>query len=126
MKRRNFILLSATGFAAIAVPSLVLQSCAIEYDKSLALSQQLAYIWDKETMITVGKEYQKKYPKENSEQKLAKLLLKDISNEEGILMTTEQKIIADYKDDNTVLLDGWILSVTEGRQCALFSITQSN
>lgn len=126
MKRRNFILLSATGFAAIAVPSLVLQSCAIEYDKSLALSQQLAYIWDKETMITVGKEYHKKYPKENSEQKLAKLLLKDISNEEGILMTTEQKIIADYKTDNTVLLDGWILSVTEGRQCALFSITQSN
>lgn len=126
MKRRNFILLSATGLAAIAVPSLVLQSCAIEYDKSLALSQQLAYIWDKETMITVGKEYQKKYPKENSEQKLAKLLLKDISNEEGILMTTEQKIIADYKADNTVLLDGWILSVTEGRQCALFSITQSN
>ncbi len=126
MKRRNFILLSAAGVTAMALPSLVLQSCAVEYDKSLALSQDLTYIWDKETMITVGKEYQNKFPKENNEQKLAKLLLKDISNEDGTLMTIEQKIITDYKMDNTVLLDGWILSETEGRQCALFSITQSN
>jgi hypothetical protein len=77
-------------------------------------------------MIAVGKEYQKKFPKENNEQKLAKLLLKDALNEDGTTMTLEQKIITDYKMDNTVLLDGWILSVTEGRQCALLSITQSN
>lgn len=126
MKRRNFILLSATGVTAMALPSLFLQSCNIEYDKSLALSQDLTYIWDEETMIAVGKEYQKKFPKENNEQKLAKLLLKDVLNEDGTPMTLEQKIITDYKMDNTVLLDGWILSVTEGRQCALFSITQFN
>ena len=126
MQRRNFILTSAAGITAIALPSLLLQSCAVKYDESLAFSQDLTFIWDKETMISVGKAYQKMFPKENKEKKLAKLILKEVPNEDKTPMTIEQKIIADYKMDNTVLLDGWILSVTEGRQCALFSITQSN
>lgn len=126
MQRRNFILLSAASLSTIALPSLLLQSCSITYDKSLALSQQLTYIWDMETMLKVGQEYKRKFPKENSEKKLVKLLLNDFSDKNGLQEYLGQKIITDYKTENTILLDGWILSVTEGRQCALFFIIQSN
>jgi hypothetical protein len=33
------------------------------------------------------------------------------------------QIQADFAADRTVMLDGWVLSVTEARQCALFSLT---
>ena len=126
MKRHNFILLSGVGLAAAAMPAVVLQSCKINYDSSLAKPQQLTFIWDKETMIEAGKAYQQQFPGENSERKLVKLLKEDIPEDNATSSDLEQKIIDNYKKDKTVLLDGWILSVTEGRQCALFALKQTN
>jgi hypothetical protein len=114
------------GLAAATVPAIVLQSCNTNYESSLAVPGQLTFIMDTETIIKAGKQYQLQFPKENSERKLVKLLKKDIPDGNETAVILEQKIIEDYKADNTVLLDGWILSVTEARQCALFSITQSN
>jgi hypothetical protein len=31
-------------------------------------------------------------------------------------------VARDFADGHTVLVDGWVLSVTEARQCALFSL----
>ena len=31
-------------------------------------------------------------------------------------------VARDFADERTVLVDGWVLSVTEARQCALFSL----
>ena len=31
-------------------------------------------------------------------------------------------VARDFADSRTVLVDGWVLSVTEARQCALFSL----
>ena len=31
----------------------------------------------------------------------------------------------DFDDGRTVVVDGWILSATEARQCALYSLTQA-
>ena len=31
---------------------------------------------------------------------------------------------ADFRDGNTVVVDGWILSVTEARQCALYTLQE--
>ncbi len=126
MERRKFISLSGAGLAAVALPAIVLQSCNTNYDSSLALPGQLTLIMDSETIIKTGKQYQQQFPKENSERKLVKLLKKNIPDDNEKPVNLEQKIIEDYKADDTVLLDGWILSVTEARQCALFSITQSN
>jgi hypothetical protein len=37
----------------------------------------------------------------------------------------EKKIKLDFETSNTVILKGWVLSVTEARQCAFFSILNS-
>jgi len=31
-------------------------------------------------------------------------------------------VARDFADERTVLVDGWVLSITEARQCALFSL----
>jgi hypothetical protein len=37
----------------------------------------------------------------------------------------EKKVRQDFQENKTVVVDGWILSVTEARQCALFSLSQN-
>ena len=33
----------------------------------------------------------------------------------------EERISEDFKQDHTIMIDGWLLSITEARQCALLS-----
>lgn len=37
-----------------------------------------------------------------------------------------EKVQADFENGETVVVRGWILSRTEARQCALFSLTNPN
>jgi len=37
----------------------------------------------------------------------------------------QQKVTEDYESKEIVMIDGWLLSVTEARQCALFSLLQT-
>ena len=117
MKRRNFILLTSLASAAIAIPSYLKYKSYQE--NGLKLPFQLSYIYSTDALSLLGKEYLKKFPDENSKELLIKLLLKDYTND------IQLKIKEDYAADNTIVLDGWILSKTEGRQCALFSLTQT-
>ena len=74
-----------------------------------------------------GKAYLKKTPAENDDNKLEQLL----ANDDAIANSTDEKAIHEYLDKkikhefetgNTVLIKGWVLAVTEARQCALFSL----
>jgi hypothetical protein len=123
MKRRDFILLATTGIAAVAVPYYYLSD--VEYDRSLAEPQPLALIWDTETITKIGDNYRLQVPDEKSERTLVKLLSEDISPDGEVSKLLEQKIKKDFETGNTVMVDGWILSVTEARQCALFSTTKT-
>ena len=38
----------------------------------------------------------------------------------------QQKVRADFENGETLVIQGWVLSQTEARQCALYSLTQSN
>ena len=71
--------------------------------------------------------YRKEFSDENSEQKLLELLFNHGSttpypNNELL----NKQIIDDYHTENTIMIDGWVLSRTEARQCALFSLSQNN
>jgi hypothetical protein len=69
---------------------------------------------------------------ETKENQLVDLLLTDTagksapeSTDSTFLETLmEQKIHRDFEIGNTVNVKGWVLSATEARQCALFSIGQ--
>ena len=36
----------------------------------------------------------------------------------------ERKIEKDFQNNNTLVVHGWVLAVSEARQCALFSLLQ--
>lgn len=127
MKRRNFALLAGVGISAIALPFWCYSYGNLEYDRLLTEPELLSHIWDTNAILESGKIYQEQYPEENSERKLVNLLSKSNSTDtESTTEMLQQQIKEDFQTDNMVMLDGWILSKTEARQCALFSLTQNN
>lgn len=122
MKRRNFFLLTAAGITAATLPSCV-SLRAPEHSSILADPEILSSIWDEDTISTVGKAYLTDRPDENNERALEKLLTGSLSADANqIPELLQQRIVQDYKQGKMVVVEGWLLSVTEARQCALFSI----
>ena len=129
MKRRNFIQLSAFATAAISLP--LLHSCTPSLSEQ-ALSQPvfLSRLFDEDTIKETGKVYLKNSSSENDEDKLVKLLadnnnIINSKDEKAIHQYLDKKIHDDFETGNTVLVKGWVLAVTEARQCALFLLTRS-
>ena len=124
MKRRTFVALSSTALAAMALPACT-NFGPLEYDPMIAEPGALSRIWDNENIIKIGEMFQEKYPDEISERKLVKLILNGLSLDKNAPhKSLQQQIGLDYTSGNIVMLDGWLLSVTEARQCALFSLLQ--
>lgn len=101
----------------VAIPTAL-----IKYNNSaneaLELPLTLTNIWDKETLLKIGNTYTETFSDENTKNKLIRLIKNGGTN-------LELKISADFKNNNIVVINGWMLSKTEARQCALFSLTQS-
>ena len=76
-------------------------------------------------MIDLGLAY-RQISGENSPDSLVGLLdlehIGPLSNRQKQL---EEKIGEDFKQDQIIMIDGWLLSITEARQCALFSFEAS-
>ena len=127
MDRRTFIQLSAVGAAAISLPQL---HCKPTPEGLLEFPATLSTICDEKTIKEVGRAYLQIFPEENSSSRLRRQLLGDTDGKE-IASTTDvdiltlhlqKKIHEDFRSSQTVILKGWVLSLTEARQCALFSL----
>jgi hypothetical protein len=123
MQRRNFILIASGGALALAVPAIYYLQGDIKYDKALENPQLLAQIWDAKMMKEIGQSYLKQFPREANKNTLVSRILEDVEATNQLKLVN-QKTQQDFKNRQTVLVDGWILSKTEARQCALFSLTQ--
>ena len=128
MKRRDFIQLSAFATAAISLP--LLHSCSPSLTVG-AMSQPvfLSRLFDKNMIKDAGQAYLKKVPSEGDENRLVELIASNgniinSTDESAIHQYLDKKIQDDFATGNTVLVKGWVLAVTEARQCALFSIMQ--
>ena len=124
MKRKNFILLSGLGISAIAIPTWYFNYRELEYDSSLKNPEFLSNFLDSKSIIEIGKLYLKQVPNENSERKLVSLIPIGDFSDINTIEVIQQQITDDYKSGETIIIDGWILSKTEARQCALYSLTQ--
>jgi hypothetical protein len=110
MQRRTFLLYSAIG--AISVTT----GCGRRPDsraKALETPEFLSHICDAATLRQLGAAYRTQNPAEASPDKLIQLLKPGI---------TPQTVKTDYANGNIVTIKGWVLSRTEARQCALFSL----
>jgi hypothetical protein len=115
MDRRAFILTAAgVGIASIGAYYLMRD---VEYEPTLAIPRDLSLIWNPEKIREIGNQYRVNTPGEASVRPLVKLLNS---------APPEQAIRNDFATGQTVIMDGWIISITEARQCALASTVSPN
>jgi len=131
MKRRIFIRLSVVGGTAIGLTGVSCNHPGKAFYNSLNKPSQLSLICDAKTIREIGMAYRLQTPSEKDADKLALLLSVDSggnsvsssSDSSSIQTLVNQKTSHDFEAGNMVTIKGWILSVTEARQCALFFIT---
>jgi len=129
MKRKDFIQLSTFATAAISLP--LLHACnAPGSGQAMAQLDFLSRLFDEQTIKKTGASYLQKRPAEKNHKELVRLLadnssIADSSNESAIHQYLEEKIKKDFDEGKTVMVNGWVLSVTEARQCALYSLIKS-
>ena len=117
MKRRNFIYLTIAGAGAMMVPSCKNRS-ATAFSRPLFLST----VCDGQTLKHIGTTYRTKTPAEAEEDRLLELLTTGLPQGTDQAQQLDSLVRQDYAADRTVTIDGWVLSRTEARQCALFSL----
>jgi hypothetical protein len=130
MQRRQFLQLSAMGGTVILVTGI---SCGSRHPVSydiLGKPEALARICDLKTLKEIGMAYSRQTASETDADKLAALLLTDsagkpastASGNSYIQNLLSEKINHDFETGNIVIVNEWILSVTEARQCALLFV----
>ena len=128
MKRRNFVLLSVYAGAAVSIPFTGCSSESAVAGKAWVQPGFLSHICDAKTLRDIGTAYREKVKDESREKELINLLLTDgntVSSPDTVITTSlTKKIEEDFLAGKTVIVKGWVLSQTEARQCALFSLTQ--
>ncbi len=123
MDRRKALMVGAAGVVVLTLPAWFYFKGA-SYDPALGKATVLYRIWeDGPELQNVGIQYRELFPEENSRRKLLKLLTGDTPRDEKEMAAViEKQVHDDYRENRIVMIDGWMLSVTEARQCALFSI----
>lgn len=115
MKRRTFIIV--LGAAGLALASWWL----VNFIRDLFISpvskpDALALILSDKDLRSIGESYRDDFPAEANEDILLEKLLNDNTGE------LSDRIRKDFESGNVVVINGWVLAVTEARQCALYSI----
>jgi hypothetical protein len=121
--RRRFLELSAFGILASVADS----ACAGSSDRpdTTADRPQLLAMLGPERVHQLGTDYRASTPSEDS----AGALRAALSSGHGPRIpfiksgSLDDQIRDDFATGRTVVVDGWVLSLTEARQAALFSLT---
>ena len=132
MKRRTFLLAGVAATAAITFPLVKYRSDNSPATNPLVRPAVLVNFCDAKTIREIGDCYRKQVPGEAEETKLRELLLTDEkgkekpgkADNEAISDLLNKKVSREFQEGKIVIEDGWKLSETEARQCALFSLTE--
>jgi hypothetical protein len=123
MQRRTFIHLSAYTALALTLP--LVDGCKPEStDKIISQPLFFSHITDIKTINEAGADYRRLFPAEDNKTTLTQLLLGTIASTDkgSIQKLLDDHVEQDFKTGKIVTAKGWVLSLTEARQCALFSI----
>ena len=131
MKRRTFILAATGAAVAIATIPIVKYKCSSSLTHDPLLRPDvLAHFCDEKAIRDIGAQYRKQFPSENNKEKLTELLLtikpgKKVSpgDRPAIAKLLKNKIQDEFLQNNVIVVNGWVISSTEARQCALYSLT---
>ncbi len=131
MKRRNFILVTTAAVLAVAsVPAYRYYKKRSKFYNPLIMPDDLSRFCDEKTIREIGTTYRNIMPAENEKKKLTDLLLTGAdgkltgaSDKDAVFELLDKKIRKDFNEYKLQVIKGWVISTTEARQCALFSLT---
>jgi len=124
MKRRQFIGITAAGVAGLTWPGTSAAAAGVTR-ASLAHPRLLDVLRDDRLVEALGRRYRTDVPSENDPDVLEAAILADApagasdSSREWL----DDQVQRDFAHGCTVTVDGWVLSVTEARQAALYSLS---
>lgn len=129
MDRRDFLFYAAAGSAALSLPAATITSARSRPFTPLARPRTIQTIGRAPLVYRLGRTYRTRWPDENDPNVLASAIRGEypasaFSSVIGSDLDAQidRRIQQDFEAGRTVQLEGWVLSVTEVRQCALYSI----
>jgi len=131
MKRKKFIFITSAAVLAVAsVPLYNYYKKKSRFNDPLITPDELNRFCDEKTIYEIGVSYRSMVPAENEKKKLTELLLTGEdgtvttgSNDEAVFEMLNRKIRKEFNESKLQVVKGWVISTTEARQCALFSLT---
>ena len=133
MKRRSFILLSGLAISATGVSVVNLFDLSFAGRSEHTKPKFLSQLCDNDTVRDLGRIFLELNPLEKRREVLetklygASVNIASLAPEEIVRLQRglEKSIYKDFDAGETIILKGWILSLTEARQCALYFILNS-
>ena len=124
-------MISGVSAIALGIPWVSCRNRTSNLNSALSQPQFLVRICDDKEVFEIGTLYRKQVPNEAGETQLVSLLLTDDAGKSISASTEkssldpwlEKRIQSDFEAGRTVIVKGWVLSVTEARQCAIYSLT---
>jgi hypothetical protein len=132
VKRRKFIWISGVGIAVATLPWLT--SCqSSQWTPILSMPSVLGQFCSETELMAIGNSYIERVPQESKISAIEKQLLKSEagnpfkpSSEKSLQDFISKMNDRDFSTDQTIILNGWVLSQTEARQCALLFLTHTS
>ena len=125
MNRRRFLTSASLGTLVLGMPNSSAGTARQQALRALA-EPDLCGMLGRKLVRDLGVQYRNANPHECTVTDLCSLILSNtdtIHNDRSRLQTTLGVAVCDdFAVGRTVAVDGWILSITEARQCALFSM----
>lgn len=123
MDRRRFLTVGGVSTAALAASGFWGWSPAPLEPEVLAQPALRSTLGDFASTHALGRRYRAAHPEEDSRAALIEALRAEVGPGFSSLRDRlDEQVRADFERGRTVRLDGWIVSVTEARQCALYSL----
>ena len=118
MKRRDFLALAVVGAAGVMLPATAAFLPAAAHPRLLDI------LHDDEVVREIGRSYREMATGENDVRVLTEAILADRNGSASAALSArlDQQVKDDDTQGRTVKVNGWILSVTEAQQCALYSL----
>lgn len=125
MDRRRFLTLGGASTLALAVPPAWGWARPPLKPKALARPALLSMLGDPGRVRELGRRYRAAVPAEDDREALVAALQSELGSGPPFTVDSrlEEQVRADFAAGRTVTLKGWVLSRTEARQCALFSLS---
>ena len=122
MQRRKFIELAAVGAVGLVLPATARMGESIT--TASPAPRLLDVLHDESVVYDIGQRYREMMPDEDNARVLAEAILEQPAGKVTAALgaRVERQVQRDFATGRTVKVNGWILSVTEARQCALYSL----